>query len=70
MITACMPDAREVVGDYRPVIRTMQCFNLVSVYGSGAALGGLLGGDVKDFLDRAIKKLAEKNRQCPTRAHS
>ena len=42
-ITACVPDAREVVGDYSPVIRTMRCFNLVSVYGSGAALGGLVG---------------------------
>lgn len=63
VITACMPDAREVVRDSSPVIRTMRCFSLVSVYGGGATLGGLLGEDVKDFLDKAIKKIPEKNRQ-------
>lgn len=69
MITACITDAREIMRDYRPVVCTLQCFNLVTTDGGGAALGGLLGEDVKDFLDKAIKRLSEKNRQCPTGAH-
>lgn len=69
VITACITDAREIMRDYRPVVCTLQCFNLVTTDGGGAALGGLLGEDVKDFLDKAIKRLSEKNRQCPTGAH-
>lgn len=70
LITACVPDANDFVGDYRPVLRTVRCFSLVSVYGSGATLGGLLGEDVKDFLDKVIKKLPNKNRQRSTEALS
>lgn len=66
VIIACITDAREVLRDYRPVICAVQCFNLATTEGGGAALGGLLGEDVKGFLDRAIKRLPQKKRKCPT----
>ena len=70
VISACVPDAREIMRDHRPVVCTLQCFNLVTTNGGGAALGGLLGEDVKDFLDKAMKKISQKNRRRRMEAQS